>query len=407
MKPALALVKNAPAPAPLSREPMLAFANDADTRSLIVELLGELHMPAGLVHDGGIDTALSKLTPESAPDKLIVDLSDSKSPVDDIVALGAAVDRNTVVTAIGSVNDVGLFRDLLANGVADYLVKPLNRDALRAVLTATPEREEKPAPGTPTAGRLIVFIGARGGLGTTTTAANVAWILANNLEQRVCLIDLDLHFGTVGLALDLESGNGLREALERPGRIDSLFIDRTTLKRGDRLFVMSAEESLDEDPIFDPEGLDILLREMRTRFEALVIDLPRHGVAQFAASLKQATDIFVVSDLSLAGVRDVIRLEATIKRRAPQAKVKLVACSGPNTTGAISQSQFENSVGHKVDVVLPHDPKSTTQGFNAGKTIAEVAMRTPLAKALLHLASGILPPKADHAAGPFWRRWKK
>jgi pilus assembly protein CpaE len=406
MKPALAIVKEAPAPAS-PREPLLAFVGDPDSRALLTELLAEFHLPAALVHDGGIETALSKLSPDSSPEKLIVDLSDSKSPIDDIIALSTAIDPDTIVTALGVVNDVGLFRNLMANGVTDYLVKPLSRDALRGALATRIEREEKPANPT-NVGRLIVFIGARGGLGTTTTAANVAWIMANNLGQKVGLVDLDLHFGTIGLALDLESGGGLREALERPGRIDSLFIDRATLKRGDRLFVMSAEEALDENPTLDPEGLDVLLRELRARFEAVVIDMPRHGALLYPAALAQATDVFIMSDLSLAGVRDVIRLETAIKRRCPLARIRIVVCgSYGKDSGSISQSQFENSVGHKVDHVLPHDPKTTAQGFNAGKPLTEVALRSPLAKALIQLARSVVVTAPDQASGPFWRRWKK
>ena len=335
MRSSNAVVKERPTP--LSREPLLAFICDGDTRSLLGGLLDEMHLPAALIHDGGIEAALSRLTPEMAPTRLIVDLSNSKSPIDDVVALMTAVDPNTLITAIGEKNDVGLFRELIANGVADYLVKPLNREALHGALVATVEREEKPVAQS-TMGRLVVFIGARGGLGTTTTAANVASIMANTLNHRVGLVDLDLHFGTVGLALDLESGGGLREALERPGRIDSLFIDRATLKRGDRLFVMSAEETLDENPTLDPEGLDVLLREMRSRFEAVVIDMPSHGGLLYPAAFSQATDVVVMTDLSLAGVRDVIRLETAVKRRCPLAKLRVVVSASHGlASNSISQ----------------------------------------------------------------------
>ena len=178
------------------------------------------------------------------------------------------------VIAIGDRNDVGLFRDLINNGVSDYLVKPITpalmqKSLLNVVESATQGKQSDRR------GRLVAVSGARGGVGATMLATGISWSIANRRRRRVALVDLDLQFGTVALALDLEPSPGLREALEHPGRIDGLFVDRAMVRQSDTLYVLSGEESLGEPVAADTSSLDILLKELRNKFHYVVVDVPR------------------------------------------------------------------------------------------------------------------------------------
>ena len=108
--------------------------------------------------------------------------------------------------------------------------------------------------------------GTRGGVGATTVATSVAWLIAHERRRRVALVDLDLQFGTVALSLDLEPSHGLREALENPNRIDGLFMDRVLVQHSERLFVLSAEESPDETLLLDYSAVELLMTELRNKF---------------------------------------------------------------------------------------------------------------------------------------------
>ena len=145
-------------------------------------------------------------------------------------SLAEVCDEGTQVIALGDINDVELYRSLIGHGVHDYLVKPVSAETVAAALTRA-ERGPNGEPA-PKIGRLIAVIGARGGVGATTVATNLAWTLAHDHDMRVALVDLDLFFGTCGLALDLELGRGFREALENPARVDSLFIERAMVQGG-------------------------------------------------------------------------------------------------------------------------------------------------------------------------------
>src|SRR5205085_6436501 len=102
---------------------------------------------------------------------------------------------------------------------------------------------------------------SRGGVGATTAAVSCAWLMATEQRERVALVDLDLHFGTVALKLDLDPGSGLCEALEQPSRIDSLFIERAMVKVTDNLRVLAAEASATQH--LDAGAVDMLLHELR------------------------------------------------------------------------------------------------------------------------------------------------
>ena len=159
----------------------------------------------------------------------MVDLSDSELPLSDINSLADVCEPGVTVVAFGQRNDCGLFRDLLQHGVADYLVKPITPALLqKAILSAS--EQSGVVKSSHKLGKLVAVTGTRGGVGSTTVATSVAWLIAHERRRRVALVDLDLQFGTVALSLDLEPSHGLREALENPNRIDGLFMDRVLVQ---------------------------------------------------------------------------------------------------------------------------------------------------------------------------------
>ena len=226
-----------------------------------------------LTLDPTLDAALRRIREGAAPRVLILDLSDSTAPIAELSAARSVGGADLKILALGTVNDVGLFRDLLSAGASDYLVKPVSRESLAISL----EKRGGTATGGPGAGlgQVVAFIGSRGGVGTSTTAVACAWLLAERHKESTALLDLDLHFGTVALNLDTDPGSGLCEALEQPSRIDALFVDRATVKVSDTLRILAAEAAVAETLMIDAGAIDVLLYELRRKFAWVVIDLPR------------------------------------------------------------------------------------------------------------------------------------
>ncbi len=371
-----------------NREPFLAVVNDEATRRALLAVAEQNGWPPSQILIGGLSDAVEALSDIVTPQFLIVDLSDSADAMAGIVALAGVCEPDTRVITLGTVNDIELYRGLMDMGVDDYLVKPvsngiLNETIQRIIEQTIPETGDE-AQGV---GRLIAFVGVRGGVGATTLAANCAWQMANEQGLRVALVDLDLYFGTLALALDLEPGRGFREALENPSRIDGLFIERAMARQSENLYVLAAEEGLENSFSFDPAALDTLLATLRQDFDCVVFDIPRFAARTQTKNITPPATIVVVSDASLSGMRDTMRMEKFIREKSPQAEV-VVALNGMGRekSGEISLADFESGAELIVDFQIPYDRKTATRGEGAGMTIAEVAAKSKVANAMRDLS---------------------
>ena len=390
------------------RLPFMAFVLDDATRATLGRVAEEQGWSDGEVLEGGVREAIDALAGVSTPRVLVIDLSDSNDSLDDISLLAEVCDAGTRVIALGNINDVNLFRNLVALGVQDYLLKPVTVEALNALVVKAAEEPAAAEPEETRAGRLIAVIGARGGVGASTIAVNTAWLLAHEQKLRVAIVDLDLYFGTVALSLDLEPGRGFREALENPNRIDGLFIERALVRESDNLFILGAEEALENDFNFDPAAIELLLEKLRCDFDCVIVDFPRAVVTANAYILSAASAVAVVSDASLAGMRDTLRLVAFTKRVAPAAAVKVVVNRfGAAKKGELSKEDFERGAGLEIDHVIPQEPGVAAISAGVGKPLVEVAKRSRLVTALRKLSIELSAVEDEPTKAPFWQRFLK
>ncbi len=378
------------------REPFAGFVEDEATREVAVQVAAELGWQLATIERGGVADCARTYGVLPPPRLLLVDLDEAEEPVADFKALREVVGAGTLLVAVGSVNDIALYRALAACGAADYLVKPIVPELLRAAL----ERAEAPAEVKESTrqGRLVLVVGARGGIGASTVALNCAWLLANLHKQRVGLVDLDLQFGTLALALDLEPGHGLREALEAPERVDELFIDRAMVKAGEGLFLFGAEEPLDTAPDFQTAALLGLLDDLRARFDIVVADLPRAMLSERRDLLASAEEIVLVADLSLVALRDAIRIKRNIEEAAPETRLTIVSGrTGGRAAGQLSVKDFEKGLQGRLAHSIPFDEKLAAKSANIGQPMAQIAKRSKPALALRRLTEALLAERADPA----------
>jgi pilus assembly protein CpaE len=352
------------------RDQFLAFVADQETYAVVDQVIGEMMLPSAAIREGTVKDAVKYLGEHRSPKLLVVDLSDSELPLSDINSLADVCEPGVTVVAFGQRNDCGLFRDLLQHGVADYLVKPITPPLLQKAILAASEQSGM-VKSSHKLGKLVAVTGTRGGVGSTMLATSVAWLIAHERRRRVALVDLDLQFGTVALSLDLEPSHGLREALENPNRIDGLFMDRVLVQHSERLFVLSAEESPDEALLVDYSALDFLMTELRNKFHYVVVDLPRASSACTQQILQSATDLLLVTDLSLAGMRDTMRITGTLPTTNASCNTLLVVNrAGEHKQGEMPRAEFEKGVGRKLDLVLPFDAKTVAAATNFGQPVA-------------------------------------
>jgi pilus assembly protein CpaE len=363
-----------------SRDPFTAFVCDDATADALRPIAIELGWAPDKINKGGLRNAVQSLSVSASPQILFVDLSESGDPLNDINALAEVCEPGTVVIAAGQVNDVRLFRDLVASGIQDYLLKPFSPDQLRDAFANAQAVFNAPRHSDAAVERphmMTAIIGARGGVGASTVATSIAWLMGDQANRSTALLDLDVHFGTGALALDLEPGRGLTDAIENPSRIDGLFIERAMVKANDKLSILSAEAPINQPMLTDGAAFHQLQEEMRAAFETTIIDLPRSMLVQHPHLMQDVQATVVVTELTLASARDVIRILSWLKSNAPQTSVMVVANRVP-TAGPveISRKDFESSIERKVDFVVAYDTKTVTQAAKLGKTVAETGKGT-------------------------------
>jgi pilus assembly protein CpaE len=367
----------------------MAFLTDEDSVMAVRDWAGRQGFPGAAVQTGGPDM-FSQMLESAAPPKLVmVDIDGQSDALATAERLINLCGPDSKIIIVGSANDVSLYRKMLVAGVVDYLVKPLASDVLNQAMTSA-LRGERGGKTENREARIIVVIGVRGGVGASTTAVNTGWLMSHNLKLNGALLDLDLQFGTTALALDLEPGRGLRDIVNSPHRVDGLMIASSMVPESDRFSVLGAEEAVDELVPVDGSAITALLKEMKDNFDFIIIDMPRYLLASQKRLLAAAHEIVLVTELSLAGIRDTLRIRTAIVTLGCTANVSIVASRvSPSRTGQVDVTAFEKGAQIKIDAMLPEDQKIVAHAANSGKSLGEVAPQSPLTKALLALATKI------------------
>ncbi|MGQ0660812.1 pilus assembly protein CpaE [Sphingosinicella sp.] len=370
------------------RDPFTAFVCEDATADLLRPIAVEHGWSPEKVNKGGLRNAVQSLSVAASPSILFVDLSESGDPLSDINALAEVCEPGTVVIAAGQVNDVRLYRDLLASGIQDYLLKPFSADQLRdafanAQMTLSGPRMNETASERPNVAAAV--IGVRGGVGASTVASSLAWMMGDKAGRTTALLDLDVHFGTGALSLDLEPGRGLTDAIENPSRIDGLFIERAMVRANDKLCVLSAEAPINQPFLTDGSAFYQLQEEIRHAFEGTVIDLPRHMLIQHPHLVNDVQAVIVVVEFTLAATRDAIRVLSWLKANAPQARVIVVANKALAAGQEVSRKDFEHSIERKVDIQIPLDAKTATQAAKLGQPLAKTTKSAKTSQPLTQL----------------------
>jgi pilus assembly protein CpaE len=384
------------------RDPYAAYVCDDATGEAIGTVVAEFGWSPEKINKGGLKNAVQSLSVSASPNILFVDLSESGDPLNDINALAEVCEPGTFVIAVGKINDVRLYRDLLSSGIQDYILKPCSADQIRDAFAHAQSAMSAPRVSESDSRRkhiVTAVIGARGGCGTSMLATSIAHQLSSAHERTTALMDLDIHFGTGALTFDVEPGRGLIDALDNPSRIDGLFIERAMVKVSDKFAILSSEAPISQPMMSDGNAFFLLQEELRAAYECTVIDLPRAMLIEYPQLLNEVKNVVVVCELTLASARDMIRILSWLKTNAPQSTVYVVANKvDPKGNNELGRKEFETSIEHPVDYVVPLDVRIAMQSTKLGKPVIEIAKGSKLAIALIEITAK-LSASADDVDG--------
>jgi pilus assembly protein CpaE len=385
---------------------LAAFVGDDDTTAKLNNI-ANFHWPGAVINRGSCHDAGSYLKTSASPDLLVVDLGESENPFEDLQPLAELCDPSTQVIAMGVVNDLALYKQFINAGVADYLVKPLSEEDLETALLAATFSELSSGETSTSEpnGKIVVTVGARGGVGASTVALNGAWMLAEEMGHKVALVDLDLQFGTAALSLDLVPSTGMIETLRQPDRMDSLFMQSAVLPKTERLSVLAAEEDLARQLDLHGEGIGRLVEELRRSFDWVWLDLPRSLCHLHTSVLRDAAHVHVVSDLTLAGMRDTMRIVNLFSNIGGDGEIGVIINHARRDKG-MPKGEFTRGVGCQVYAQLPDEPKAL-QAATVGKPLAQTSAKGKFMTELRKVTTGIAPIVKEPKRGLFSSRKAK
>lgn len=357
---------------PIPRISIQAFCDDprvADALQYAAEdrRLSKAHVS---IHMGGITAAISHYVDSPTPNLIVVDSAlKSGQLLSELDRLAESCDPGTKVVVVGRHNDVQLYRELLKRGVAEYLVAPVDSMALMESISNLYNN-----PETDPVGHVFAFVGAKGGVGSSTICHNVAWTMSEMLKSGVTIADLDLAFGTTGLDFNQDPVQGIAEALAAPERLDDQLLDRLLTKCSEHLSIFAAPVILDRDYDISPGACDIVIDVARQNVPFVAVDLPHGWSAWSKRILLQADEVVITAVPDLANLRNaknVVDLLKTARKNDLKPHLILNMANVPKRQ-EIGVKEFEQALDLKVLAVIDYDCETFSQAANNGQMVEEL-----------------------------------
>jgi len=366
-----------------------AFCETAHTSNLLEQAaldrrLGKAHLT---MHMGGVAKAVDHFQTASTPNLIVVETVEAGLGLfNQLGELAQVCDPSTKVIIIGRINDIALYRELIRQGVSEYLVRPRSPlQIIKAIATLYVD------PSAPPIGRTVAFVGARGGVGSSTIAHNVAWCAAEEHKSDTVILDLDLPFGTASLDFEQDPTSGLIEALSSPERLDDVLLDRLLQKHTDRLSLFTAPNLLDRDYDLDDQAFETVVDVVRATAPTIVIDVPHVWTSWSKRLLQTADEIVITAAPDLASFRNTKNLVDIISSARPNdAAPTLVLNQFDAKVSSVQAEQYVEHVGIKPALVIGWEPQLFHTAATNAAPIFTVGAKTRTAQGLRELTARVL-----------------
>ncbi len=374
---------------PVPRVSIQAFCESPDLAAVVSSAMTDRRMAKAHVklNMGGAPAAVEAYKSAPTPNVVVLEAPGGRDALlGQLEELAQFCDAGTKVVVLGKLNDIVLYRQLIARGVSEYLVAPFGVvDFVQAM------SQLFSVPGAKPLGRVIAVVGAKGGVGASTVAHNLAWTLASLTEMATIIADFDLAFGTAGLDYNQDPPQGVAEAVFAPERVDTVLVERLLSKCGDHLSLLAAPAMLDRVLDFGEGSFDSLVDAMRASTPWVVLDVPHQWSGWARRILVAADEVVVVASPDLANLRNAKNLIDNVKgARLNDAPPRLVLNGvGMLKRPEIAAAEFAKAVETGPTAVIPHDAKLFGAAANNGQMIAEIEPNGKTAQVFTGLASAL------------------
>jgi pilus assembly protein CpaE len=358
--------------APAPRVSVQAFCESVETAAAVQSAgedrrLGKAHLK---IQMGGVSAAIEAYRSAPTPNVIVLEADSRTDILAGLDQLATVCDPGTRVVVIGRINDVTLYRELVRRGVSDYVIAPVGAiDVVRSICNLFSAPEAK------SVGRIIAVVGAKGGVGASTVAHNVAFAIARDLAMDSVVADLDLAFGTAGLDYNQDPPQGIADAVFSPDRVDTAFLDRLLSKCTDHLSLLAAPATLDKVYDFGADAFDSIFDTLRTTMPCIVLDIPHQWSGWTKRALISADDILIVASPDLANLRNTKNIFDLLKASRPNDRPPLYCLNqvGVPKRPEINVAEFAKAIESQPIASIPFDPQMFGSAANNGQMIAEIS----------------------------------
>ncbi|AKI02759.1 Flp pilus assembly protein, ATPase CpaE [Hoeflea sp. IMCC20628] len=352
------------------------------------------------INSGGVSAAANMFAGSPTPNLLILETrADAQTLMEELGELAGVCDPDTRVVVVGHVNDVSLYRELVRNGVSEYIVAPVSMaDVIGVISTIFVDPDAAPL------GRSIAFVGAKGGVGSSTLAHNCAWSISNLFSSEVILADMDLAFGTANLNFDNDPTQGIAEAVFSPDRLDEVFLDRLLTKCSEHLSMLAAPSMLDRTYDFDGGAFLPILDIIQRNAPVSILDVPHIWSDWTRKLLCAADEIVITATPDLANLRNTKNLFDTLRKLRPNDHPPMLILNqvGMAKRPEIAPDVFCDPLEIEPLAIIPFDAPLFGEAANSGRMIAESSAKSPIAESLAqiaHVVTGRAEAKKSKKAG--------
>lgn len=381
------LQPDAPRARPIPRVNIQAFCEDQETASVIQNAsedrrLAKAHVT---VQMGGVEAAVAYYRNASTPNLIIIEsILDREAMLSDLERLSEVCDAGTKVIAIGHINDVLLYRELLRRGVSEYVVAPMKvSQMIESISSVYSDPETGPV------GQIMAFVGAKGGAGSSTVCHNTAFAIAGVCESDVVIADLDLPFGTAGLDFNQDPLQGIADALSTPERLDEVLLDRLLSRCSDHLSLFAAPTALDRAYDVDTSACETVLDVVRDNVPWVAVDVPHLWTGWAKEVVLKADQVVITATPDLASLRNTKNLVDQLKAARPNDRPPMLVLNqvGLPKRPEIAARDFAHAIELEPKVVIDFDAHLFGTAANNGQMIEEVSDKSKPADAFRTLAN--------------------
>jgi len=343
-------------------------------------------------HMGGLEKAIEYY--QSAPTPNLILVESKLHPEQLFNALGVLAevcDPTTKVVVLGHYNDVNLYREVVKAGVSEYIVAPISMaDVLGTITGIFVDPEAEPL------GKSYAVLGAKGGVGASTIAHNLAWTISETFRSQTIIADMDLPFGTANIDFDQDPPQGMSEAVFSPDRVDDVYLDRLLVKCSDHLSLLAAPSTLERAYDFEGDAFLKLLDTVQRMAPVVVLDMPHTWNEWTRKTLETVDEVVIVATPELAALRNTKNLVDTLAILRPNDRPPLLVLNqiGVPKRPEISVLNFAGPLQLMPAAELPFDPQLFGTAGNNAQMIGEVDIENPASQAITELAH-IIPGRSE------------